>query len=80
MASTSIYKNVRCQCQLNIQCYLHCSFNNYLILTSPIICTTDHQQTLKVIDQLKYLFEIHQHKTIKKEEKSLPSYEDFIVQ
>lgn len=77
MAPTSIYKNVRYE--LDIQCYLHCSFNNHFTLTLPIICTTDHQQPLKVIDELKSLPKLHQHLLRREEEKPPPKYEDFMA-
>jgi len=77
MAPTSSHKKVRYE--LHIQCHLHCSFNNHFTLTLPIICTTNHQPTLKIMEELKSLPEIHQHLSNKKEEKPPPSYEDFMA-
>jgi hypothetical protein len=79
MAPTSPHKNVRYE--LHIQCHLNCSFNNHFTLTLPVICTTDHQPTLKIMDELKYLPEILRQLSNKKKEETPPppSYEDFIV-
>ncbi|CAF1188486.1 unnamed protein product [Rotaria sordida] len=77
MAPTSSYKSVRYE--LHIQCHLYCSFNNHFTLTLPIICTTDHQQPLKIMDELKSVPEILRRLSNKKEEKSPPSYEDFMA-
>ncbi|CAF5010405.1 unnamed protein product, partial [Rotaria sp. Silwood1] len=77
MAPTSSYKSVRYE--LHIQCYLHCSFNNHFTLTLPIICTTDHQKPLKIMDELKSVPEILRRLSSKPEEKPPPSYEDFMA-
>ncbi len=77
MAPTSSYKNVRYE--LHIQCHLHCLFNGHFTLTLPIICTTDHQRTLKIMDELKSLPEILQHLSNEEEENPPPSYDDFIA-
>ncbi|UJR32528.1 hypothetical protein I4U23_019990 [Adineta vaga] len=77
MAPTSLYKNVRYE--LHIQCHIHGLFNSHFTLTLPIICTTDHQRTLKIMDELKSLPEILEHLSIDEEENSPPSYEDFII-
>ncbi|CAF1013383.1 unnamed protein product [Rotaria sp. Silwood1] len=77
MAPTSSYKSVRYE--LHIQCHLYCPFNNHFTLTLPIICTTDHQQPLKIMDELKSLPEVLQRLSSKQEEKPPPSYEDFMA-
>ncbi|CAF3305308.1 unnamed protein product [Rotaria socialis] len=77
MPPTSSYKSVRYE--LDIQCHLNCSFNNQFTLTLPIICTTDHQQPLKILDELKSVPEILRRLTIRKEKKQPPSYEDFMA-
>jgi hypothetical protein len=77
MAPTSSYRNVRYE--LHIQCHLHFSFNNHFTLTLPIICTTDHQRPLKIMDELKSLPEILQHVSSEEEENPPPNYEDFIA-
>jgi len=77
MAPTSSHKNIRYE--LDILCHLNCSFNNRFILTLPIICNTDHQPKLKIMDELKYLPRILQHLSNNEEEKPPPSYEDFIA-
>ncbi len=77
MAPTSSYKNVRYE--LDIQCHTHCLFNNHFTLTLPVICTTDHQQTLKIMDELKSLPINLQNLSTNKEENPPPSYEDFIA-
>ncbi|CAF2635133.1 unnamed protein product [Rotaria sp. Silwood2] len=77
MAPTSSYKGVRYE--LHIQCHLDCSFNNNFTLTLPVICTTDHQQPLKIMDELKSIPEILQRLSSKEEEKPPPTYEDFMA-
>ncbi len=77
MAPTSSYKNVRYE--LHIQCHIDCLLNKHFTLTLPVICTTDHQRTLKIMDELKSLPGITQHRSNKDEEKSPPAYEDFIA-
>ncbi|CAF0874702.1 unnamed protein product [Adineta ricciae] len=77
MAPTSSYKNVRYE--LHVQCHIHGFFNSHFTLTLPTICTTDHQRTLKIMDELKSFPEILEHLSIDEEENSPPSYEDFII-
>ena len=77
MAPTSSHKNVRYE--LHIQCHLSCSFNNHFALTLPIICTTDHQSPLKIIDELKSLSQILRNLSNPSEDTLPPSYEDFIA-
>jgi hypothetical protein len=77
MAPTSILKNVRYE--LHIQCHIHCLLKNHFTLKLPIICTTDHQQTLKIMDELRSLPEIPQFLSNREEEKPPPSYEAFIA-
>ncbi|CAF4890631.1 unnamed protein product, partial [Rotaria magnacalcarata] len=73
MPPTSSYKSVRYE--LDIQCHLNCSFNNQFTLTLPIICTTDHQQPLKIMNELKSVPKLLRRLSIKKEKKQPPSYE-----
>ena len=77
MAPTSHHKNVRYE--LHIQCHLNCSFNNHFTLTLPVICTTDHQPPLQIMDELKSLPGILQYLQNIEIEKPPPSYEDFIA-
>ncbi len=77
MAPTSSLKNVRYE--LHIQCHIHGLLKNHFTLTLPVICTTDHQQTLKIMDELKFLPEIPRPISNREEEKPPPSYEDFIA-
>jgi hypothetical protein len=77
MAPTSAQHNVRYE--LYIQCHIHGLFNSHFTLTLPAICTTDHQDTLQILDELKSLPEILEHLSIDDEENSPPSYEAFVV-
>ncbi|CAF1488843.1 unnamed protein product [Adineta steineri] len=76
MTPTSSYKNVRYE--LHIQCSIHSLFNSHFTLTLPVICTSEHQRTLEIMDELKSLPEILQYLSID-EENLPPTYEDFVT-
>lgn len=76
MAPTSSQHNVRYE--LHIHCHVHGLFKSHFTLALPALCSTDHQRTLKILDELKALPEILEHLSIDDEEPVPPSYADFV--